>query len=224
MFWEEDEDSDGNPPSEWPEWRIQQHLRYCCKFCKDPDTFEAEQSCAVCQERACDDCTRGCDDCEENGSCDFDERYCDGCRSQKLTSTLCGQHVSEECVEYHSEELSTPEYHSEEFSSLRRGFSRCYVHHLRSRRALVHEVERCLLLSLKGRAAPRDDAPTATRVLDRLAREGKETLASVVLNFSVEGRPHGPRRRRHKLVARKSTGGKVPRKQLATKAYRRANN
>jgi hypothetical protein len=38
----------------------------------------------------------------------------------------------------------------------------------------------------------------------------------------VEGRPHGPRRRR-KLVARKSTGGKVPRKQLATKAYRRAH-
>jgi hypothetical protein len=82
-------------------------------------------------------------------------------------------------------------------------------------------VEHCLLLSLKGRAAPRDDAPKATRVLDRLACEGHETLASVVLNFSVEGRPEGPRRRRRKLTAGKSTSGKAPRKQLATKAAHR---
>lgn len=220
MFWEEDEDSDGNPPSEWPEWKIQRHLRYCCKFCKDPDTFEAEQSCAVCQERACEDCVRGCDDCEEAGCLYSENFYCNECRAKELTPTLCGKYVcadAMECIEYHSEELS----------SHRHGCVGCYEHHCGNRQALVREVERCLLLSLKGRVLERraglcKTLPMATRVLDRLARESKETLASVVLGFSVEGRPHGPRRRR-KLVARKSTGGKVPRKQLATKAYRRAH-
>ena len=218
MFWEEDEDSDGNPPSEWPEWKIQQHLRYCCYFCKDPDTFECEEQCKTCHQRACLECVRGCDECEEQGNC-YEEgecyapRFCDGCRAKELISQPCDpeRKLCAACASWHFED-DLPTGHRCHL---------CYTERWRCRRDLVRMVEHCLLLSLKGRAAPRDDAPKATRVLDRLACEGHETLASVVLNFSVEGRPEGPRRRRRKLTAGKSTSGKAPRKQLATKAAHR---
>ena len=80
---------------------------------------------------------------------------------------------------------------------------------------LVREIERNLLLGVKDRAAPAEDAPTATVLLDRLTRSGQEPMASVVLDFAG-GRRNGPRRR-EKLRAKKDKRGKAPRKMLAKK-------
>ena len=150
MFWEEDEDSDGNPPSEWPEWKIQQHLRYCCYFCKDPDTFECEEQCKTCHQRACLECVRGCDECEENGEC-YEEgecyapRFCDDCRAKELISQPCDpeRKLCAACASWHFED-DLPTGHRCHL---------CYTERWRRRRDLVRMVEHCLLLSLKERAA-----------------------------------------------------------------------
>ena len=214
----------------WPAWQREVHLTHCCQFCRDPFTcspdFASLNLCAGCGQKGCVYCVRGCDDCYEiwgppDCECDRDAledpdvcncqrsapRYCFDCHHGRLHEVHCGRMICARHLKFHDDTAAACEHWDP--------CCDCVLHHRKVRDTLVREVERNLLLGVKDRAAPAEDAPTATVLLDRLTRTGQEPMASVVLDFAG-GRRNGPRRR-EKLRAKKDKRGKAPRKQLAKK-------
>ena len=213
----------------WPAWQREVHLTHCCQFCRDPQKYIGSYHgrhlgrCDGCGQLACPDCIRGCADCEwdfnPECNCDHDTleygchcpqsrpRYCFDCHHGRLHEVHCGRVVCARHLKFHDDTAVACERWDP--------CCDCVLHHRKVRDTLVREVERNLLLGVKDRAAPAEDAPTATVLLDRLTRTGQEPMASVVLDFAG-GRRNGPRRR-EKLRAKKDKRGKAPRKQLAKK-------
>ena len=211
----------------WPAWQRAEHLTHCCHFCRDPYTVHHLNLgvCAGCGHKGCSDCVRGCNDCYEpwgppDCECDRDAledpdvcncqrsaRYCFDCHHGFLHEVHCGKVVCPRHLKFHDDTAAACEHWDP--------CCDCVLHQRKLCDTLVREVERNLLLGAKDRAAPAEDAPTATVLLDRLARTGQEPMASVVLDFAG-GRRNGPRRR-EKLRAKKDKRGKAPRKQLAKK-------
>ena len=175
----------------------------------------------------CSYCVRGCDDCYEiwgppDCECDRDaledpevcncqrssRRYCLECHHGYLHEVHCGKVVCPRHLKFHDDTAAACEHWDP--------CCDCVLYQRKLRDTLVREVERNLLLGAQDRAAPAEDAPTATVLLDRLTRMGQEPMASVVLDFAG-GRRDGPRRKA-KLRAKKDLTAKVPRKQCALKA------
>ena len=219
----------------WPAEQRAEHLTHCCQFCRDPQKYIGSYHgrhlgrCAGCGQLACQDCIRGCADCEwdfnPTCNCDHDTleygchcprsspRYCFDCHHGRLHEVPCGRVVCARHLTWHDDTAEACAH------TLKSCFN-CILHQRKVRDTLVREVERNLLLGAKGRAAPARDAPTATVVLHRLVRTGQEQMASVVLDFAGGRRHGGPRRNikpRPKLRAKKDTRRKAPRKTLAKK-------
>ena len=72
---------------------------------------------------------RGCDECEEAGTCDYDERFCDDCRAKELIAQPCDpeRKLCAACASWHFED-DLPTGH--------RCFQ-CYTERWRRRRDLV---------------------------------------------------------------------------------------
>ena len=156
--------------------------------------------------RACDRCVNYLDR--------YESQWCDAHAPGKLVKAFCGTELcaSGDCMEEHVADCDT-------CYEERRRVARAELEEkrrvARERRAVSMETERNLLLAMRGRAEPTAEAPPGPRLLHRLATTGHIDCVGVVLdNF---------RGKRPKKRARKSTGGKAPRKQLATKAARRAS-
>ena len=181
----------------WPAWQRAEHLTHCCHFCRDPYTVHHLNlgACAGCGQLGCSDCVRGCDDCYEiwgppDCECDRDAledpdvcncqrsapRYCFDCHHGCLHEVHCGRVVCARHLKFHDDTAVACERWDP--------CCDCVLHHRKVRDTLVREVERNLLLGVKDRAAPAEDAPTATVLLDRLTRTGQEPMASVVLDFA----------------------------------------